>query len=46
MSKLEEKITAYQEEAKKLGLDLPADFIARVTKGLGPSIYNKDAETI
>ena len=46
MSKLDEKITTYQEEAKQLGLDLPADFIAKVTKGLGPSIYNKDAETI
>ena len=46
MSKLDEKIVAYQEEAKKLGLDLSADLIAKVTKGLGPSIYKKDSESI
>jgi hypothetical protein len=46
MSKLDEKIAAYQEEAKKLGLDLSPDLIEKVTKGLGPSIYNKDAEGV
>ena len=46
MSKLDEKIASYQEESKKLGLDLPADLIEKVTKGLGPSIYNKDSETV
>jgi len=46
MSKLDDKIAAYQEEAKKLGLDIPADFLAKVTKGLGPSIYKKDAESV
>lgn len=46
MSKLDEKIAAYQEEAKKLGLDLPADLIEKVTRGLGPSIYNRDSESV
>jgi len=46
MSKLDEKIAAYQEEAKKLGLDVPATLIEKVTKGLGPSIYKKDSETV
>jgi|SRR5690606_7200803 len=46
MSKLEEKITAYVAEAKKLNLPLDEKLIAAVAKGLGPSIYNADAETV
>lgn len=46
MSKLEEKIAAYVAEAKKLKLDLDEKLIAAVTKGLGPSIYKADAETV
>jgi len=46
MSKLEEKIAAYVAEAKKLKLDLDEKLIAAVAKGLGPSIYNADAETV
>lgn len=46
MSKLEEKISAYIAESKKLNLDLSEDLIAVVTKSLGPTIYNADAETI
>lgn len=46
MSKLEEKISMYVAEAKKLNLDLSEELIAAVTKSLGPSIYNADAETI
>lgn len=46
MSKLEEKIAAYVAEAKKLNLSLDEKLIAAVAKGLGPSIYNADAETI
>jgi len=46
MSKLDEKVAQYTEAAKTLGLDLEESFIANVTKGLGPSIYNKDAETV
>lgn len=46
MSKLDEKVAAYVAEAKKLKLDLDEKLIASVTKGLGPSIYKADAETI
>ncbi len=46
MSKLEEKIAAYVAEAKKLNLTLDEKLIAAVAKGLGPSIYNADAETV
>lgn len=46
MSKLDEKVAAYVAEAKKLKLDLDESLIAAVTKGLGPSIYKADAETI
>lgn len=46
MSKLDEKITAYIAEAKKLKLDLDESLITAVTKGLGPSIYKADAETV
>ena len=46
MSKKEEKIALYQKSAEELGLGLDSAFIAKVTDGLGPSIYNKDAETV
>jgi len=46
MSKKEEKIAHYQKASADLGLGLDNDFIAKVTDGLGPSIYNKDAETV
>ncbi len=46
MGKREEKIEQYTAEAKKLGLSLSADFIEKVTIGLGPSIYKKDSETV
>ena len=46
MSKRDEKITQYTAEAKKLGLNIPNELIENVTKGLGPSIYKKDSETV
>ncbi len=46
MSKLEEKIAKYTAAAKELKLGLADDFIAKVTGALGPSIHNKDAETV
>lgn len=46
MSKFDEKIALYQGEMTKLGLSFDADLLAAVTKGLGPSIYKKDAETV
>ena len=46
MSKLDEKIALYTKASNDLGLGLDEAFIATVTKGLGPSIHNKDAETV
>jgi hypothetical protein len=46
MSKLDEKVAQYTDAAKTLGLGLDEAFIAKVTGSLGPSIYNKDAETV
>jgi len=46
MSKLDEKIASYTSNAGDLGLGLSEELIAKVTKGLGPSIYKKDAETV
>jgi len=46
MGKREEKIEQYSAEAKKLGLSLSNDLIEKVTVGLGPSIYKKDAEIV
>jgi preprotein translocase subunit Sec63 len=46
MSKFDEKLALYQSEMKKLGIKFDADLLTKVTKGLGPSIYKKDAETV
>jgi len=46
MSKLDDKIELYTKSANDLNLGLDDAFIASVTKGLGPSIYNKDAESV
>lgn len=46
MSKFDEKIALYQSEMKKLGLKFDADLLKKVIKGLGPSIYKPDAETV
>ncbi|REE82846.1 uncharacterized protein DUF2853 [Lutibacter oceani] len=46
MSKFDEKIALYQGEMKKLGIKFDADLLSKVTKGLGPSIYKQDAETV
>ncbi|NPA73131.1 MAG: DUF2853 family protein [Epsilonproteobacteria bacterium] len=46
MSKLDEKIELYNSKIKDIEPKYDADLLAKVTKGLGPSIYRKDAETI
>ena len=46
MSKFDEKLALYQSEMNKLGLQFDADLLTKVTKGLGPSIYKADAETV
>ena len=46
MSKLDEKIKLYIEEAKKLNLDLSDEYIANIAKSLGPAIYRADTEIV
>jgi hypothetical protein len=46
MSKLEEKIALYNEKIKDIEPNYDAALLDKVTRGLGPSIYNKDAEAI
>ena len=47
MSKLEEKVGKYIDAYKtKIGDDLDVGLLRKVTAGLGPSIYNRDAETV
>jgi len=46
MSKLEEKVAHYIQEAERLGLNLNAELISKVAGALGPSLYNQDAETV
>jgi hypothetical protein len=46
MSKFDEKLALYEGEMKKLGLKCNLELLTKVTKGLGPSIYKADAETV
>jgi len=46
MSKRDDIIEAMIAEAKKLNLDISDELIAKVTKGLGPVIYNKGTSTV
>jgi hypothetical protein len=47
MSKFDERIEKYIAAYKeKVGGPLNEELLREVTKGLGPSIYNKDAETV
>ncbi|WP_299061806.1 DUF2853 family protein [uncultured Polaribacter sp.] len=46
MSKLDEKIAQYSKFMDDKGLKYDLDLLKAVTKGLGPSIYKRDAETV
>lgn len=46
MSKLQEKIDFYLQNANELALNVNADLLGKITKALGPSIYNQDSETV
>ncbi|MCF6350685.1 MAG: 30S ribosomal protein S1 [Flavobacteriaceae bacterium] len=46
MTKTEEKIELYIAEMNKLGLSFEKDLFTKVTKGLGPSLFRKDAEVV
>ena len=46
MSKFDEKVAQYSKFMDDKGLKFASDLLKAVTKGLGPSIYKKDAETV
>ncbi len=47
MSKFDEKLEKYVASYKEhIGGPLNEELLHKVTKGLGPSIYNRDAETV
>lgn len=46
MSKFDEKVELYKNFMNDKGISFDADLLAAVTKGLGPSIYKRDAETV
>lgn len=46
MSKFDDLIETYHGEAQKIGVAVDADLLAKVTKGLGPSIYNVDSAKV
>lgn len=46
MNKFDEKIVQYKEFMEAKGLSYNLDLLKAVTKGLGPSIHKRDAETV
>jgi hypothetical protein len=46
MSKFDEKVAQYRAAMDKLGISYTVGKFEAVTKACGPSIYNKDAETV
>jgi len=46
MSKFDDLMTTYQEEAQKIGVSVDSDLLSKVTRGLGPSIYNADSAKV
>ncbi|SNR15065.1 DUF2853 family protein [Tenacibaculum jejuense] len=46
MSKFDEKVELYTKFMNDKNLSFDADLLTAVTKGLGPSIYKRDAETV
>lgn len=46
MSKFDEKLATYEAALKKLDANADMDLLRKVTKGLGPSIYNNDSNKV
>lgn len=46
MSKFDDLLATYQGEAQKIGVSVDSDLLSKVTKGLGPSIYNADSAKV
>lgn len=46
MSKFDEKLATYEEALKAIDAKADMDLLRKVTKGLGPSIYNNDSNKV
>jgi len=46
MATFKECIDTYVSEFKKMGIPYDLELLTKVTKGCGPSIYNRDASTV
>jgi hypothetical protein len=46
MSKFDEKILFYKEVMDKMGLSYEDELFDKVTRGLGPSIFKRDAASV
>lgn len=46
MSKFEEAVEKYQKQMKENGMTVDPEFLRKVAKGLGPSLYNNDASKV
>lgn len=46
MSKFDDALSTYLGEAEKLGISVDKALLEKVTKGLGPSIYNADSSRV
>ena len=46
VSKFDEKVTAYEASLAKVESNPDHDLLRKVTKGLGPSIYNNDSNRV
>lgn len=46
MSKYDDKISFYKENMRKLGLTYEDELFDKVTRGLGPSIFKRDAASV
>ena len=46
MGKFDDAVAKYVAEAKKCGIKVNEDLLTKVAKGLGPSLYNADAEKV
>lgn len=46
MNKFDEKVLFYQGVMEKMELDCNVALLEKITKGLGPSIFKRDAESV
>ena len=46
MSKMDEKMAAYQASMAKINVKPDEELLQKVAKGLGPSIYNNDSNKV